>query len=257
MVQPAVIDSLTGDAFRFWSDPTHRERMLRDILEARGREARARALRAVDDAITQGMTALGFPRAPIRSLSLVALSRPAIAGQKYSTCELQIAYPALQRELGPGGAPDAIVETWIHESVHGRHVPWGPNARIEFAWRGFEEGLAEGVTRLMSRQAGLTPGLPTYGRYVQTYEELAHVLGVSAEVVYRKLYVLANGSVMDGFVPEIDAIRQATGTPPMTPEQHGRLERTAKRLFDLAYERDPASARLRTPIRRSWRGACR
>ena len=103
----------------------------------------------------------------------------------------------------------------------------------------------------------MLPGLPTYGRYVQTYEELAHVLRVSADVIYRRLYVLANGSVMNGFVDELDAIRRETGMSPMTPEQRGRLERTARRLFDLAYEQDPASARLRDPIRRAWRRALR
>src|SRR5262249_34757051 len=143
VLQADVIETLTGDAFRFWSEPAHRGRMLRDILDARGRQARARSLHAVDDAVTQGMAAFGFPRAPIRSLSVVVPSGPAFSGQKYSTCDLQIAYPALRRELAPGGAPDAIVETWIHESVHGRHIPWGPNARAEIRFRGFEEGLAE------------------------------------------------------------------------------------------------------------------
>lgn len=163
----------------------------------------------------------------------------------------------MRRELGPGGAPDTIVETWIHESVHGRHLPWGPNARAELSFPGFEEGLAEGVTRMLSRQAGFTPALPTYGRYVQTYEELAYVLGVSPEMIYRGLYRLANGSVMDGFVSELDAIRQTAGMPAMTQEQRGRLDHTARQLFDLAYEQQPASARSRAPIRRAWRRALR
>ena len=62
-------------------------------------------------------------------------------------------------------------------------------------------------------------------------------------------------SRMDGFVAEIDAIRRSIGMPPMSPEQHGRLERTVRRLFALTYERAPASARLQTPIRRAWRRA--
>ena len=257
MLQAGVIQSLTGNAFHFWSGPAHREHMLRDILDARGRQARARALHAVDDAVTQGMATLGFPRAPIRSLSLVAPTGPAFAGQKYVTCDLQIAYPALRRELGPGGAPDAIVETWIHESVHGRHVPWGRNARAELGFRGFEEGLAEGITRLISRRARLQPGLPVYGWYVQTYDELAHVLGVKSETIYTRLYRLANGSVMDAFEIEVDSIRGAAGTSRLTPEQRGRLERMAGRLFDVAHELEPASARLRTPIRQAWRRALR
>lgn len=252
-----MLQALTGGALRFWSDPAHRERVLRDILDARGRQARARALQAVDDAVSQGMAAFGFPRAPIRSLAIVIPSAPGFAGRKYSTCDLQIAAPMMRREFGPGGAPDAIVETWVHESVHGRHFHWGTNSHTEGAFSGFEEGLAEGITRLVSRQARFVPGLPVYGRFVQTYEELAHVLGISPEAIYRRLYLLANGAVMDGFVAEIGAIRRATGMPPITPEQRGRLERTARRLFDLAYEQDPASARLRDPIRRAWRRALR
>lgn len=257
MLQEDVIQRLTGDAFHFWNDPARRERLLRGILEARGREARGRALQAVDDAVTEGMAALGFPRAPIRSISLVTPSRPGIAGQKYSTCDLQIAYPVLKRELDSGGSPDAIVETWIHESVHGRHVNWGPNLHAEAAFRGFEEGLAEGITRLASRLARFVPGLPTYGRYVQTYEELAYVLGVSPETIYRWLYRLPNGSVMDSFVSEIDALRAESGEPPLTIDQRGRLERTAQRLFDVGFQDDPSSARLRDLIRRVWRRGLR
>src|SRR5687768_12438523 len=106
---PLALQRLAGDALRFWSDPTHRERMLRDILDARGQQARARALQAVDDAVTQGMAVLGFQRAPTRSLSLVVPSRPDTAGQKYSSCDLQISRTAMRRELGPGGAPDGLV----------------------------------------------------------------------------------------------------------------------------------------------------
>lgn len=228
---------------------------MRDILDARGRQARARALQAVDDAVSQGMAAFGFPRAPIRSLSLVTPQLPSIAGLKYITCDMQLSRPAVLRELGPGGAPDTIAETWIHESVHGRRFPWGANASAEVAFPGFEEGLAEGITRLLSHQAGFVPGLPTYGRYVQTYQALADVLGISPDAIYRSLFRLANGSVMDGFVTEVNAIRAATGQPPLTAEQRGRLDRAARRLFDIAYEFDPASARLRNSIRRAWRRA--
>ena len=252
-----ALQRLTGEAHRFWSDPAHRERLLRDILDIRGREARARALQAVDDGVTEGMAALGFPRAPIRSISLVTPSRPGIAGQKYSTCDLQIAYPVLKRELDSGGSPDAIVETWIHESVHGRHVNWGPNLHAEAAFRGFEEGLAEGITRLASRLARFVPGLPTYGRFVQAYEELAFVLRVSPETIYRRLYRLPNGSVMDAFISEIDAIRLGTGEPPLTTNQRARLEITARRLFARRHAEDTASSQWQASIRQAWRRAVR
>jgi hypothetical protein len=252
-----ALQRLTGEALRFWSDPTHRERMLRDILDARGTQARARALQAVDDAVTRGMAALGFQRAPIRSLSLVIPSHAGILGLKYATSDLQIGRPVLQRELGPGGAPDGVVETWIHESLHGRASPWGPGRRAEAAYPGFEEGLVEGITRSIARRANLRPGLQVYGRYVQTYEELARVIGVSPEVIYEALYRLPNGSVMDGFVSAIDAVRGAGGEPPLTPGQRGRLEATAKRLFDALLRRDTASASRRQPIRRAWRRALR
>ena len=255
VLQAGVIQTLTGDTFRFWSDPAQRERMLRDILDARGRQARAQALQAVDDAVSRGKAVLGFQRAPLRSLSLVLPGQPDVAGEKYPSSDLHIGLPTLRRALGPGGAPDAVVETWIHESVHGRHFPWSARTHAEIAFPGYEEGLAEGITHLLSRLAGFVPGLPAYGRYTQTYEELAQVLGVTPEILYRSLYQLTNGSVMDGFVTEIDGIHMATGHPPLTLEQRGRLERTARRFFDIVYQDDPASARFRRAIRTGWRRA--
>lgn len=252
-----ALQRLTGEALRFWSDSTHRERMLRDILDARCQQARAQALQAVDDAVTSGMAALGFRRAPIRSLSLVIPPQAGSLGLKYATCDLQIGRPALRHELGPGGAPDGVVETWIHESLHGRAFPWGPGRRAEAAYPGFEEGLVEGITRSIARQTNLRPGLPVYGRYVQTYEELAHVLGVRPDAIYEALYRLPNGSVMDGFVSAIDAVRRVQAEPPLTPGQHGKLEATAKRLFDASHRREAASASRRQPIRRAWRRAFR
>lgn len=231
--------------------------MLHDILSAPESTGRARALQAVDDAVTQGLAAFGFPRAPVRSLSLVMPRLQDELGTKYATCDLQIGQPAMRREFGAGGSPDGIVETWIHESVHGRRFPWGPNVRAEARFPGFEEGLAEGVTRLVSGQAGFVPGLHAYGRYVQAYEVLARVMGVSPETIYRGLYRLPNGSVMDGFGFEVDTLRVTTGEPSLTPDRRGRLDRVARRLFARAYVREPASARLQNSIRQAWRRALR
>lgn len=248
---------LTGDALHFWGAPASREHLLRDILSAPGPTARARALQVVDDAVTEGLAAFGFPRAPVRSLSLVMPRLQDELGTKYATCDLQIGQPAMRRELGPGGSPDGIVETWIHESTHGRHFPWGPSARAEGRFPGFEEGLAEGITRLISRQVGFVPGLQAYGRYVQTYEVLAQLIGVSPETIYRGLYPLPNGSVMDHFVSEIDALRTATGELPLTVVQRGRLERVARRLFARTSFREPSSARSQNSIWQAWRRAFR
>jgi hypothetical protein len=248
---------LSGDTLRFWGEAAQRRRLLRAIIVAPDLPARDRALRTVDDAIAQGLAALGFRRAPIRSLVLATSGRPGMAGLKYVTCDLRLSESMIRREVSPGGAPDGVVETWIHESVHGRRFPWGPNARTESSFPGFEEGLAEGVTRLVSQMASFVPGLPVYGRYVQTYEELAFILGVSSETLYRRMYRLANGAVMDGFASEIDALRGLTGSPPLTVEQRGRLNRAARRLFDSVYQQDPASARVRSSIRQTWRRALR
>jgi hypothetical protein len=201
------------------------------------------------------MGALGFPRAPVRSLTLVFPPTSSQQGAKYATCDLQIGLPALRDALGPGGFPDGIVETWIHESVHGRQFPWGANARTERPFAGFEEGLAEGITRLVSRWVGFVPGLPSYGRYVQTYEVLADLIGISPEAMYRRLYTLVNGSVMNGFANEIDTLRSETGRPPLTVEQRDRLENTAKQVFARAHLSDPASSLLGGRIRQAWRRA--
>jgi hypothetical protein len=229
--------------------------MLRAIVAAADSAARTRALRAVDDAVTAGMAALGFPRAPVRSLSLMLPQFPGQMGIKLATCDLQIALPSLRNALAPGGFPDEVVETWIHESVHGRLAPWSSGLHAERPFRGFEEGLAEGITRMVSQRAGFIPGLPTYGRYVQTYEVLADVLGMAADAIYRRLYALPYGSVMNGFSAEIDALHEGIGAPRFNQEQRGRLERAARRLFDIAYQQAPASGVARGSIRRSWRRA--
>jgi hypothetical protein len=252
---PPALQALTGDALRFWGEPSVRARMLRAILTAADTAARTRALRAVDDAVTSGMAALGFPRAPVRSLSLVLPHDAGDLGVKYFTCELQIGLPGLRRALGPGGAPDEVVETWIHESAHGRQFPWSPSARAELQFRGFEEGLAEGIAGLVSHWAAFVPGVPVYGRYVQTYEILADLLGINPEMIYRRLYRHTNGAVMGACVAEIDALHTATGASPFTVEQRGRLERTARRLFDIAYQQEPASPRAHRTIRQAWRRA--
>jgi hypothetical protein len=229
--------------------------MLSAILAASDSALRTRALRAVDDAITSGMAALGFPRAPVRSLSLVLPRLPGQMGIKLATCDLQIGRPSLQNALGPGGFPDEVVETWVHESVHGRLFPWSRDLSRERLFRGFEEGLAEGIARLVSRQAGFIPGLPTYGRYVQTYEALADVIGVTVEAIYRRLYVLSYGSVMARFSAEIDALRVESGAPRLTAEQRGRLELAARQLFDARLAQQSAAPRHRTHARQTWRRA--
>ena len=254
---PAALHRLTGDALHFWGSPAWRERLLRDIQLASGPTDRARALHVVDDAVTQGLAAFGFPRAPVRSLRLVIPRLQDELGTKYASCDLEIGLPAMRRELSPGGSPDGIVETWIHESVHGRHFPWGPGIRAEGRFPGYEEGLAEGITRLVSRQVGFVPGLQGYGRYVQTYEVLARVIGVTSEALYRGLYRLPNGSVMDGFVSTIDTVRGAAGAPTLLPAQRARLDGVAHRLFARAHFRDPSSARLHNSIRQAWRRALR
>lgn len=252
---PPALQQLTADALRFWGEPSVRADMLRAILAASDSAARTRALRAVDDAVTSGMAALGFPRAPVRLLSLVLPRFPGQMGIKLATCDLQIGLPSLRNALSPGGFPDEVVETWIHESVHGRLSPWSRDLSMERPFRGFEEGLAEGIARMVSHQAGLVPGLPTYGRYVQTYEVLADVIGATAETIYRRLYLLPYGSVMAGFAVEIDGLRVESGAPRLTREQRGRLERTACRLFDIANQQVPATGGARGTVRRAWRRA--
>jgi hypothetical protein len=127
--------------------------------------------------------------------------------------------------------------------------------RAEQPFRGFEEGLAEGIAGLVSRWAAFIPGVPAYGRYVQAHDVLADRLGVTSEAIYRRLYRFANGAVMDAFVTEIDALRVAAGALPFTVEQRGRLGRAARRLFDIAYQQEPASPRARRAIREAWQRA--
>ena len=81
---------MIGDAPQFWADPVARERMLREILDAFLANDQLRldaAVRAVDDAVTTGMRALGFTRATVRAIRVRTIGA---LGEKWPSCELDI-----------------------------------------------------------------------------------------------------------------------------------------------------------------------
>jgi hypothetical protein len=55
-------------------------------------------------------------------------------------------------------------------------------------WRGFEEGMVEGLARSVTgTAAGITVADPSYVYYVEAYRALARVAGIDAERLWRAL----------------------------------------------------------------------
>jgi hypothetical protein len=63
--------------------------------------------------------------------------------------------------------PDSTIRTWVHESIHGRRSYADDHLAEYRTWSGYEEGLAEGLARIVTRgRAGLDPFQPTYNYHV-------------------------------------------------------------------------------------------
>jgi hypothetical protein len=187
----------------------------------------------VDDAVVAGLTALRFPRGPVRAVRVERVGR-AWLGRKVSDCAILFDDLVLARLTGRDRA-DRLFKTWLHESLHARALPVLGVAAERRDFRGYEEGLAEGIARLITHEKAAIPHFEAaYTYYVEAYRTLAVVLGLDLETLWRQLWTYAPGAVRDGLTTLVD---QYVGTASRTPAMA-----LADAFFDtgrLADEPDP------------------
>ena len=189
------------------------------------------AARVIDASVADGLRAVGFDRGPV-NLQLAAQS-PGEHGVKTHECILRISVNYIREMLGPDGKPDSVFRTWVHESIHAR-APF-PASFYEDEWRrwrGYEEGLAEGLARLIVRNWGRMEPLDlAYDSYVRAYRALARVIGVDVGLLWTALYRHRNGHVRARLPAVIARFQSQRGSRQPDPS---RVLSVADSLFDSA-----------------------
>ena len=175
----------------FWRDPGERMRYVTAIAAALRRgdpAALDAAVRQLDDAVTAGLALLGLPRSPLTTLTLRGQSGGTWLARKDPSCELQFDQQVLYQAVIRMGTIDDLVRTWVHESMHGRR-PFAAGHQTEAShWRGYEEGLAEGLARIVTRDiAGMDISEDSFPYYVAVYHALGEAAGVDGELLLRAL----------------------------------------------------------------------
>jgi hypothetical protein len=157
----------------------------------------------VDDAAVAGLAALGFPRGPVRAVRVESVGRGWL-GRKVPDCDILFDELVLDRLAGQEQA-DRLFKTWLHESLHARALPVLGVAAERRDFRGYEEGLSEGIARLVTHEKAAIPHFEAaYTYYVEAYHTLAVVLGLDLETLWRQLWTYAPGAVRDGLMTLVD-----------------------------------------------------
>lgn len=129
---------------------------------------------------------------------------------------------------------EALLATWIHESLHARQ-PFAPDAQREIrSFVGYEEGMVEGLTRtICAAHADIPVTTGSYDAYVACYESLARMIGVPSELIYRELWQYAPGTLRAHF---FDALRRVlynshSGVR-VTDDRRSAIEEAADAMLD-------------------------
>jgi hypothetical protein len=238
------LQGLSASSRRIWEDPAERRRIVGAILVADPAgdiERLSAAMGEVDAAVTEALNLLGLPRGPIRRLTPAWVHH--FAGRKTPDCDLQISLTSMRSIAALERGPDSILRTWVHESIHGRQ-PYADTHLTEYrTWSGYEEGLAEGLARLVVRgHAGLDPLEPAYNYHVAVYETLAEATGIEYESLLRTLWRQPAGGVREALLNAVDSGRRTQGLRSLTGNRRSQLAELADLLF-----RSANSARNPTP----------
>lgn len=253
-----ALQRLRGGYRRFWGDRTARQRALDAILDAyqRGDAGRlASAVKRVDDAIVAGLEALGLPRGPIAGIAVEQIGRGWL-GQKEPGCLLRFDADVLATALRVQHLADDVVRTWVHESIHGRQ----PFAVDDYAahqrTRGYEESVAEGLARVVTREKAALEILEvSYDYYVRACQALATVAGFGVEDLWRALWQEPAGRVRDVFVDTVDGLVEQSSGRQLTEGQRANLRGAADRVF--ASDRANATIGDASVLRQLWEIALR
>lgn len=184
----------------------------------------------IDAAVVEILAAAGLPPGQINGPIIDQVGR-GWYGRKAHDCTLIIDIRTLNF-LPEKDRPDSTLRTWIHESLHARH-PY--SAGFDREWReqrGFEEGVVEGLTRLIVVESlALLPVITSYHFYVGAYRALAEVLEVDVEQLWRSLWNYPAGDVSTMLLPIVERILRERGRAPLTPAQYARFSGLAVRHF--------------------------
>jgi hypothetical protein len=243
---------LSAAARQIWEDPAHRRRIILEILDAEmaGDVVRlSQGLSEIDAAVTEALTLLGLPRGPVNGPFAVRTS--AYAGIKRPECTLEISITSARAIVDLERGSDSMLRTWVHESIHGRRAYADDHLAEYRAWKGYEEGLAEGLARIVTRgRAGLDPFQPTYQYHVAVYETLAEAADIEYETLLRTLWQQPIGRVRGALVDAVDAGRQARALPDLTEAQRAAIASVADSQFISTNENRVPSRQV---IMRLWR----
>jgi hypothetical protein len=177
----------------------------------------------------------------VAGIEILTLGRQWL-GRKTARCWLQFDGEIVRQIVRDWQAPDQVFKTWIHESIHGRRPFAIEDAAQHRRTRGYEEGMAEGLARLLSRHAaGLSLLGPSYDYYVRAYEVLAESFGFDVEGLWRRLWIYPLGGVRAAFVDEVDALQARASGRRMTEMERRRLLGLGDRVFSSDREREGAA----------------
>jgi hypothetical protein len=181
---------------------------------------------------------LGLPRGAVRRVR-VEDAHSRWFGHKDPDCSLLLAGDGMRHMRRVRRRPDSTFRTWVHESLHARQ-PFSAHAIAEYrAFRGFEEGMVEGLTRHVTRdRAGMSLPDMSYDYYVQAYQTLAPELGIAVEQLWRELWQHPTGAVRSAFGGTVETVYRSTTGQAVTASQRARLRGVADQLFSAARSND-------------------
>jgi hypothetical protein len=229
----SFLNALPHDAREVWADATMRQASLIAILRAweLGSPALGALVPRLDAAVVAGLVAVGLPRGPVAAVQVVDADSRWL-GQKTPECVLQLAGDGLHQLVRQYGEPDRFFRTWVHESLHARQ-PYAPRAAIEQRQtRGYEEGMVEGLARLvLVGKARIPHAGGSYEYYVTAYTTLARILIVDVEILWRELWRHRTGEVREVFAETVDQLRFLAAGVRLSDSDRGRLLAVADTVF--------------------------
>lgn len=156
-------------------------------------------------------------------------------GRKDPNCLLYISLIQVRFYLGIG-EPDAIVSTWVHESIHARQRYAGGD---EYSiWTGYEEGMTEGLTHLFLGSQGISDVDVSFPFYVTAYEEIAAFLEIDIQTLWRGLWHYPTGMIRSSFIDAIDRALIQSGQDTLTERRRDRLQFATDTLLATRHRND-------------------
>jgi hypothetical protein len=200
-----------------------------------------RALRRVDQAVTAALDLLKLPRGPGAIVQIGHYGRGWI-GRVALDGGIRLDAEQVRHFVFEERQPDRIFHTWVHESLHARAPAAATRGAEAERWKGYEEGLVEGLARLVTASAaGVKLTGTSYEFYVASYRALASAVGVDVENLWRELWSAKPGEVRAHFSAMVDLVRQRHGAAALDGDQRRRLGLVGDRVMATERANDDPS----------------